>query len=552
MCLSPHLQGLSILVAGGLLLFAPLSPARADEPVPKPQSQTSKEDEVPPYNLLDAMRDGIVSVHAEGIGDGRMSLSVTNKTKLQLRVVLPPGLIASGTTGQFGGLGGVGGFSGLGGTGLGGLGGLGTGGLGMGGMSGLGGLGTGGMGGMGNMGGLGATSGISGLGMGGGTLPASMGMMMLGQLIMNLIGDRDSWDQRSLMLGMMGGMGMGGMGMGGMGTGGMGMGGMGGGFRSVPPTSLPFADLKSGQTRSLPTRLVSLSEPGPERSVPLPSKGETLTIGDISQVTNDGKIQKAMRRLAEDKAPLTVAQVVMWRVENGLGWDEIGRMAKDSVNTFELTLARHFVEQLEDLPAGDTGVLRFQVGAADEANRAVAEALGKLLREKYVLGLPAQSGVPTRPEGPAVACHIQVVGTAEKSEAQVQVAKSDATATAWIAAGKFTLPVAHEGGEVNGVQFADALAGEILGRLVRARLSKGPMVKGKQVYKVQIDNASPLILNGLAILGGAPKEGEAPKVLSGISIAPSKKMIVPATAEVVDRLGLRKGIRVIAADLSGL
>ena len=27
-----------------------------------------------------------------------------------------------------------------------------------------------------------------------GTMPASMGMMMLGRLIMSLIGDRDSWD----------------------------------------------------------------------------------------------------------------------------------------------------------------------------------------------------------------------------------------------------------------------------------------------------------------------------------------------------------------------
>ena len=73
---------------------------------------------------------------------------------------------------------------------------------------------------------------------GGGTMPPTMGMMMLSRLIMYLCGDYDSWDQRSLRIGMMGGMGMGGMGMGGMGGmgGGMGgMGGMGGGMRSVPP-----------------------------------------------------------------------------------------------------------------------------------------------------------------------------------------------------------------------------------------------------------------------------------------------------------------------------
>ena len=72
---------------------------------------------------------------------------------------------------------------------------------------------------------------------------------------------------------MMGGMG-GGM-MGGMGGG---MGGMGGGMRSVPPTDLPFAQLNPGQTRSLPTRLVSLSPPDPELgAVKLSEKGEAFS-----------------------------------------------------------------------------------------------------------------------------------------------------------------------------------------------------------------------------------------------------------------------------------
>src|SRR5262249_21362119 len=147
--------------------------------------------------------------------------------------------------------------------------------------------------------------GMGGMMGGGGTMPASMGMMMLGRLIMSLVGDRDSWDQTSLMSGMM--MGMGGMGMGGMGMGGMGMGGMGGmgggGWRSVPPTSLPFATLDSKQTRRLPTRLVGLSEPDPDSPVAGPKKGEPLRIGDITQMTGDATVQKALRRLAADKAP---------------------------------------------------------------------------------------------------------------------------------------------------------------------------------------------------------------------------------------------------------
>ena len=79
------------------------------------------------------------------------------------------------------------------------------------------------------------------------------------------------------------------------------------------------------------------------------------------------------------------------------------------------------------------------------------------------------------------------------------------------------------------------------------------MVKGKQTYKVRIDNASPLILNGLAVLGDATaRPTSCPRSSSGISISPRKSMTVPATGEMVEQLGLKKGIRVIAADLSGL
>ena len=169
-----------------------------------------------------------------------------------------------------------------------------------------------------------------------------------------------------------------------------------------------------------------------------------------------------------------------------------------------------------------------------------------------MLGLPVTLGVPAQPEGPAVACKIQLTGTVERPEAQVQVATSDATATSWPPAGKFTLPMSREAGTVKAAEFADTLAEGVLGRLVRAQLSKGDQVKGKDVYKIRIDNASPLVLNGLAVLGNETKTGELPKVLSGISVSPGKSMTVPATGEMVEQLGLKKGVRVIAADLSGL
>ena len=62
----------------------------------------------------------------------------------------------------------------------------------------------------------------------------------------------------------------------------------------------------------------------------------------------------------------------------------------------------------------------------------------------------------------------------------------------------------------------------------------------------------PLLLNGLAVQGTLGTPNDPPKVLAGISICPNRNMTVPASSEMVDQLGLRKGIRIIAADLSGL
>jgi len=347
----------------------------------------------------------------------------------------------------------------------------------------------------------------------------------------------------------MGGMGMGGMGMGGMGGGMGGMGGMmGGGMRSVPATGLPFAELKPRQTRHLPTRLVNLGSPDAQGGVNLPEKGEPLRIvGEISRVNGDPLVQKALKRLAADKAPTTVSQLVMWRLA-GLDWDTIAQLSQKWANPFEMTLARDFAGRLKTWPEGESGRLLFQIEGTDTAGQAMAAELSGLLKGKTVLGLQAELGVPARPEGPAVACRVRLGSTS----ALVTVASSDGAARNWVANGKFSLPVTREKGTFAGMPFADALAEGILNRLVRAQLVKGPRDKGKLTYGIRIDNASPLILNGLAVLGTVNKNNETPKPLMGICIQPHRQMTLPASEEAVKALGLKQGIRVMAIDLSGL
>jgi hypothetical protein len=297
--------------------------------------------------------------------------------------------------------------------------------------------------------------------------------------------------------------------------------------------------------------LVSISKADLESGLTLPEKGEPLEIlGDVSGVARDPRVQKALRRLAVDKAPMTISQMVMWRISSGLDWELIAQLSQKWANRYEMTLARDFVNRLDSLPEGESGRLLFAIEATDPATEAMAAEIAKSIEGKSVLGLVAQIGVPTRPQGPAVACQVRVTGT----DALVQVASSDAAAANWVKFGKFSLPLPKDGGKLDLAKFDDSLVEGVLNRLVRAQLIKGASTKekGKLIHQLKIENASPMILNGIALLGTTSKPDELPKVLSGVCIPPRKSMTVPASDEVVKLLGLKKGTKVVALDLSGL
>jgi hypothetical protein len=106
--------------------------------------------------------------------------------------------------------------------------------------------------------------------------------------------------------------------------------------------------------------------------------------------------------------------------------------------------------------------------------------------------------------------------------------------------------------EQKSLLLGDALAKAMVARLVRVQLSRGPRVKGKESFRLKIVNESPMILNGLALAGSELKADSSPAILLGMSLPPLKSLTVPATAEVVARLKLKEGSRVVAVDLSGL
>jgi hypothetical protein len=280
----------------------------------------------------------------------------------------------------------------------------------------------------------------------------------------------------------------------------------------------------------------------------MPEKGEPLQLGDIADTNNSEQVQKALRRLAADTAPAPVCQLVMWHLAQGLDWETIARMSAKWANRYELTLAKDFVKRLDALPEGETGRVVFDVEGTDAATQSMAVEAKEAIRHKIVLGLVAEIGIPAHPEGPAVACRVKLTA----SEASVQVTSSDAAARNWVSFGKFKLPLLQDHEKWDVTRFVDGLSEGILNRLVRAQLSKGVKDKGKMHYQIRIENASPWILNGLAAVGTASKEDETPKVLWGICVSPRRSLTVPASEEVVKTLGLKRGIKLVALNLSGL
>ena len=350
------------------------------------------------------------------------------------------------------------------------------------------------------------------------------------------------------------------------------MGGMGGGMRSVPPTGPLETTLQPNQERHLPTSVVSMNGPGENLQPLVPAEGEALRISGLDQWTDDKRSLTALKRLAEAKAPQTVAQMVTWYVTAGADWDDIGRLCQGWGNAHEIALAKRFVASLEKGEEGsqatkaDPGMLYWEIKADSDHHPELATGVRSLWEKYPVLGLTAKEGVPEHPAGPALACRAEVTDTA----IEVKLSASHPSGTDWILVDRFRLKLSEleqrpddsakdtapltveQRRERSSARFADALAGGMVARLVRVSFGRGPRVHGKESFRIKIINDSPMILNGLAVSGTEVAEDLAPSVLQGLSLPPQKSLVVSATPEEVNRLHLKLGTRVVGADLSGL
>ena len=247
----------------------------------------------------------------------------------------------------------------------------------------------------------------------------------------------------------------------------------------------------------------------------------------------------------------------MWRVSSNMEWDELARLANPWANAQEVALARQFVARLDESAAApsdsDPGVFYWVFSEDDHAQSPRLNQLKTLLNGRTVLGLKAKHGIPSKPEGPALACEASVTKTSSGPMLDVRLAVTGANGDRWEQASRFSIPLLDQDKKaLEPPAIADALAEGVLSRLVKAQLSKGHKVKGKDTFTIKIVNVSPLVLNGLALAGTGESATAQPSLLCGLCVPPRRSLSVPATQEVVDRLKLKGGMKLLAADLSGL
>jgi hypothetical protein len=304
----------------------------------------------------------------------------------------------------------------------------------------------------------------------------------------------------------------------------------------------------------------------------VPVDGEKLRIMGIDDLTPDGRTREALKRLAEIKAPRTVAQMVFWYVTDGADWDNVGRLSIGWGNASELALARKFVADLgrrDDSSSeaqADPGLLYWEIKADGQQQTELIEGLRKLWEKCPVLGLTAKEGIPARPDGPALSCQAEISDASIK----VKLSASHPSGSDWIVVERFQIKrslsdavksdpanqtptlTPEQKKEREAALLGDALAAGMVERLVRVRLDRGPRVNGRESFRIKILNETPMVINGLALGGEEIRDDNPPAVLSGMSLPPLKNLTVPATPEVVSRLQLKKSLKVYAVDLSGI
>lgn len=312
------------------------------------------------------------------------------------------------------------------------------------------------------------------------------------------------------------------------------------GFQSVPATPGPNPNavaVPAGTTVELTLPSVCLNF-----GAPTPTIRDKFHLMDVNQYSNNVRVRKALRGLADLGTSHGVAQAAMWNVCNDVPFEMMMAQAGKIINPKEVELAARFVRAIDASAASDrvepaylTDGRVFVTVQADSAQD--ADRLGADLDGKRVLGLPVR--VAPRGElpvalGPALHLHVTLSGShAGETRGRVTVTRTHLDEGAWEPLGKMIFTDGSTLSDLDGAGLARALDRALAATFVSVK----PLKKGAGSTTLRIDNKLPFTLANVVVKTG--DSAASPIVpLKGVGIGPSRgtTAAVQAPAATVERV----------------
>lgn len=298
------------------------------------------------------------------------------------------------------------------------------------------------------------------------------------------------------------------------------------GFQSIPATAGPdhtAVTVPAGETVELSLPAVCLNF-----GLPTPTVRDKFHLMDVDEYSEDVRVRKALRGLAELGTSHGVAQAAMWNVCNNVPFDAMVAQAGKVCNPREVELAARFVQAVDSSAASDHVdpaylsegrvfvTVQGEGAAAREAERVAADLDGK-----RVLGLPVRVGqrgeLPTT-VGPALHLIVSLSGTqAGETRGRVTVTRTHHNEGVWEPLGKTTFTDGSNLTVLDGASLARALDHAMAAAFVSVK----PLKKGPASTTLKIDNKLPFTLANVVVKAG--DSAGAPTVpLRGVGVGPAR------------------------------
>jgi hypothetical protein len=316
------------------------------------------------------------------------------------------------------------------------------------------------------------------------------------------------------------------------------------GFRSIPATGAEPAAEGLGVA---PEQTVEFDLTGVclNFGIPTPERHDVFTLVDVDEYTPDARARKALRSLATLGTSQGVAQAVAWNVFNGMTYGQMASLAREYVNTSEISLAARFVEALD--ASGDHELVDpayLQQGRVLVRVRGEGSTLGKValglaseMQGARIFGLPVQvvDEADARAARPAsILLDVRLTGDADGRVRAKAAVRHNSAAGDWNNLGNVNLG-AVAAGELNGERLAEALDRGVAQAFVRAT----PARRESGATALRVVNKLPLTVESLVLRDG--DGDEAPRVtVDGLGVGPFRNgtATIGAASGAVERVVL--------------